>query len=141
MFGIEFTDSFEFRFPADGQKKKKKNEALKNTYIHRKNRREIKGLGEQIQGSLQILPLTPLSRKGFKAAARKFGRLCRRKVCFQQNPARLLPRNSFKCLSLVTRLFRPMSFAVTDIFFKVIKAYLVIKGLGIKLGISCINYL
>ena len=39
------------------------------------------------------------------------------------------------------RLFSTMSFAATDIFFKVIKAYLVIKGLGIKLGIPCINYL
>ena len=43
--------------------------------------------------------------------------------------------------SLITRLFSTMSFAATDIFFKVIKAYLVIKGLGIKLGIPCINYL
>lgn len=43
--------------------------------------------------------------------------------------------------SLITRLFSTMSFAATDIFFKVIKACIVIKGLGIKLGISCINYL
>lgn len=43
--------------------------------------------------------------------------------------------------SLITRLFSTMSFAATDIFFKVIKAYIVIKEPGIKLGISCINYL
>lgn len=42
--------------------------------------------------------------------------------------------------SLITRLFSTMSFAATDIFFKVIKAYIVIKGLRIKLRISCINY-
>lgn len=43
--------------------------------------------------------------------------------------------------SLITRLFSTMSFAAPDIFFKVIKACIVIKGLRIKLGISCINYL
>lgn len=43
--------------------------------------------------------------------------------------------------SPITRLFSTMSFAATDIFFKVIKAYIVIKEPGIKLGISCINYL
>ena len=62
-------------------------------------------------------------------------------MCVQQNPALRLPWNSFKCLSLITRLFSTMSFAATDIFFKVIKACLVIKALGIKLGIPCINYL
>lgn len=61
-------------------------------------------------------------------------------MCVQQNRA-TPPWSSVKCLSLITRLFRTMSFAATDIFFKVIKAYIVIKGLGIKLGISCINYL
>lgn len=62
------------------------------------------------------------------------------KACTQQKPP-TRPRRRVKCLPLVTRLFSTMSFAATDIFFKVIKAYLVIKGLGIKLGISCINYL
>lgn len=63
-----------------------------------------------------------------------------RKVCVQQKPAVRL-RSSLNVFSLITRLFSTMSFAATDIFFKVIKAYTVIKGLGIKLGISCINYL
>lgn len=61
-------------------------------------------------------------------------------MCVQQKPVRCSGAvlNSFP---LVTRLFSTMSFAATDIFFKVVKAYIVIKGLGIKLGISCINYL
>lgn len=47
----------------------------------------------------------------------------------------------FKCLFPHNEIIQYNVIAATDIFFKVIKAYLVIKGLGIKLGIPCINYL
>ena len=76
-----------------------------------------------------------------ETAARNFGELRGGKVCVQQNPALRLPRNSFKCLFPHNEIIQYNVIAATDIFFKVIKAYLVIKGLGIKLGIPCINYL
>lgn len=40
-----------------------------------------------------------------------------------------------KCLFPHNEIIQYNVIAATDIFFKVIKAYLVIKGLGIKLGI------